>query len=545
MPEFDIESAADTHKGRGRGNNQDYVAYYEPTEEDELLNSGRLYIVADGVGGATDGDRASRYAAQRVLYDYFQDDGPNLGERLRRAMVLASDEIYDYAESSGRFIRMATTMVAAAVHDEVLTVANIGDSRAYLIRSGQIRQITRDHTTPGMMEYHGEITEEEAMSFRGKNQLLRSLGAKRDALVDVFEERLEPGDTVVLCSDGLSRYATRAEILRLTSEGQSQDIVERCINYANDAGGADNISVAILRVGELIPDGMLASYLVPQPSHLADTLVAVSRDWLDDTDVGSWRRRQSSRLALWLTGAVATLLAIGLGTWVFGLVPSRITDKEAGTGQDQPQGCIAVSQSDLTMYAGPDTASTVLGTMLQGEQAQLQGRTADGAMWQVNYPPGQLVWIVASGAEHQGDCSPEGLTVLVAGDVAPQVPDAGALAEPSAELAGQSELSTEPASGPTVVAGCVHVVQPEEGLVHIAENFGFALTPELQSDFRLLERTADGMLRPDPITILPSDDPTLQIPDLEPDDLVLVPLIDDPTLCGEKGGQWMENILAP
>lgn len=145
---FQIFSAPLSDPGRKRRNNEDWTAQFEPPTFEERLQSGCLYIVADGVGGAAKGERASQYAAQKVLYDYYHHLELPPAERLRMAMRQAGNEIYQYAEEQGEG-RMATTMVAAVILGDKLIVANVGDSRAYLYRDGTTHQITRDHSLVG------------------------------------------------------------------------------------------------------------------------------------------------------------------------------------------------------------------------------------------------------------------------------------------------------------------------------------------------------------------------------------------------------------
>ncbi len=253
--DFMIESYIDTDPGRKRPNNEDAFAYFEPDQPEELGQSGRLYIVADGVGGAAKGEKASLYAAQKVLYEFFNDNTTDLGERLKRAMRQAGNDIYEHTQRSDVPVKMATTMVAASLRNGQLIVANVGDSRAYLIRSGQAEQITRDHTIAGEMLRNGEVDEAGAQQVKGKNKLTRSLGGEPDVHVDIFRDiPLRPGDRILLCSDGLARYALSQDIAQLASEGTPNEIVERCIDYANHEGGADNITVAVIQVGEPILD---------------------------------------------------------------------------------------------------------------------------------------------------------------------------------------------------------------------------------------------------------------------------------------------------
>lgn len=244
-----IESAQNTDAGRKRPNNEDWVAGFEPTNPLEIQGSGSLYIVADGVGGASRGERASQHAAERVLFDFFQEPNVDPAIRLQNAMRSVCKEIFEYAQDNN-LSRMATTMVAANIRGNVLTVANVGDSRCYLIRSGKVVQITQDHNVAAELVRNGSLTAEDAKHTKSGNTLLRSIGGDPDVDVDIFGEiDLFPGDIVLLCSDGLTRYLENETLLRLCADGTAEQITHRLIGYANKSGGADNISVYVIKVG--------------------------------------------------------------------------------------------------------------------------------------------------------------------------------------------------------------------------------------------------------------------------------------------------------
>ena len=238
-----IQAHALTDKGR-RPNNEDFVTFFEPTDLQERQNSGCIYIVADGVGGASVGERASQYAAEKVLYEYLQHPQIEPGKRLKQVLTRVNHEIFDYAENKG--IRMATTMTVAVVLGNSLYAANVGDSRVYLIRGNEARQITQDHNMVGEMVRDGVMTEAEALRSKAKNRLTRSLGGEDEVHVDIFGPiPLQPNDKIMLCSDGLTRYALKEDIANLTASGSPKQITERLVNFAKERGrgGADNISV--------------------------------------------------------------------------------------------------------------------------------------------------------------------------------------------------------------------------------------------------------------------------------------------------------------
>lgn len=246
---YALESAQNTDRGKKRTNNEDWVTGFEPTDPVEIRNSGSLYIVADGVGGASLGERASQYAADKVLFEFFQESGTPPAVRLEKAIRQACREINDYARNNN-LARMATTMVAANIRGNVLTVANVGDSRCYLIRSGKLVQITHDHNITAELVRNGAITAEYAKTSKSSNTLSRSIGGEPDVDVDIFADiDLYPGDMLVLSSDGLTRYLENDDLLRLTADGSAEQISRHLVDFANAAGGADNTSVYVIKVG--------------------------------------------------------------------------------------------------------------------------------------------------------------------------------------------------------------------------------------------------------------------------------------------------------
>jgi protein phosphatase len=144
---------------------------------------------------------------------------------------------------------MATTMVAMVIRRDELTVANVGDSRAYLLRDGEIQQITQDHSLVAGLLADGIITPEEAVNHPQRNVILYSLGsAPHEPRIDIFRLKLRPGDLVLACTDGLTRYTDKEKLLALLNEGDPAGAAQRLIDFANDSGGADNVTVALLRI---------------------------------------------------------------------------------------------------------------------------------------------------------------------------------------------------------------------------------------------------------------------------------------------------------
>jgi PPM family protein phosphatase len=145
--------------------------------------------------------------------------------------------------------RMATTMVAAVLHDGgYATLANVGDSRAYLLRDGHMQQLTKDHSLVARLVAEGAITEEEALTHPRRNVILHSLGAENSPQIDLLELELETGDQLILCSDGLTRHVSDLEIAEIVQRHDAEAATDQLIELANARGGEDNISAAILRL---------------------------------------------------------------------------------------------------------------------------------------------------------------------------------------------------------------------------------------------------------------------------------------------------------
>ncbi len=299
-----VSSSGLSHPGHKRANNEDYFAYFEPNDPEILMSRGCLYVVADGVGGAAEGERASQYAAQTVLHEYFQHPEISPEESLKQAIKQASQDIFEYAEEG--FRRMATTVVAAVIRGEKLTVANVGDSRAYLIRNGNATQISIDHNTVEEMVQNGLLSEDDAVNFKAKNVLTRAVGSEYDVDVDIFSDiQLQSGDKILLCTDGLTRYATQQNIVDLTAQGQIDEIATDLVNFANQQGGKDNVSVILIEVGR--PENLGA--IAEQPHRTLPPEV----DWDSiTTQTPSIKRRGINRFDPKLRGNKVSLVIASL-----------------------------------------------------------------------------------------------------------------------------------------------------------------------------------------------------------------------------------------
>src|SRR5262249_32410037 len=238
-----LRHSARTDVGKTRDHNEDSYGVGEGEQAERL---GALLVVCDGMGGHAAGEVASHIGVETILTIYYGDSSDDRHEALEQAFEQANEQIYAKGRGS-----MGTTGVAALIHHDALHVANVGDSRAYLIRNGEIRQISRDHSFVSDQVAAGLITPDQARSSPHRNVITRALGYQSGVTVDMFRLPLHVGDLVPLSSDGLHGLVGDAEIANITAEEPLEDAVKRMIELANERGGTDNITVVVARVDAL------------------------------------------------------------------------------------------------------------------------------------------------------------------------------------------------------------------------------------------------------------------------------------------------------
>jgi len=212
-------------------------------------------VVADGVGGAASGEIASLMATDTMLIELrkrFDAGWPQGASALHRAlgdaMAAANHVIYTYACANPQHRGMATTATLAVVDDGAVSIAQIGDSRAYLVRGGEARQVTKDQSLVQRLVDAGELSEADAARSDRRNIILQALGSEASVTPDMYREPVEPGDVLVLCSDGLTNHALPDDIARIAlADDDTAAICERLVECANARGGHDNITVVAAR----------------------------------------------------------------------------------------------------------------------------------------------------------------------------------------------------------------------------------------------------------------------------------------------------------
>src|SRR5947209_6613981 len=216
------------------------MAYVIPKDPQVMAKKGALFIVADGMGGHAAGEVASEIAVDTVSNVYYQDDGDDVADSLLRAIRRANAAIHQRASENMLRSGMGTTCVAAILRGNRAYIANVGDSRAYLIHGNQIKQVSRDHSWVAEQVRAGLLTEDQARTHAQRNVITRCLGTQAEVEIDVFPEQLEDGDSLVLCTDGLSGLVSDDELLRIVNEYVPQESVYHLVERANENGGPDN-----------------------------------------------------------------------------------------------------------------------------------------------------------------------------------------------------------------------------------------------------------------------------------------------------------------
>ena len=238
-----IKTASRSDVGKKRQLNQDVVY----SSELPVGNLPNLFIIADGMGGHKAGDYASRYAVDTIEKETLESLEENPEIILQKAISKANKDIREISHRNPDMEGMGTTIVAATIYGKYMKVANVGDSRLYIINGKKIKQITRDHSLVEEMVRIGELDRTSARNHPNKNIITRAVGVTASVVADFFDVELKDGDVILMCSDGLSNMLEDEEI-RMIACAQ-RDIIEKAealVRAANNNGGKDNISLIII-----------------------------------------------------------------------------------------------------------------------------------------------------------------------------------------------------------------------------------------------------------------------------------------------------------
>lgn len=305
------ESAYKTDTGRQRRANEDSYFARVP-----------IFAVADGMGGAQAGEVASRMAASSFESGFPTDAPPE--KDLRRLFETANSEIHALSGEDATRAGMGTTLTAALVGEQQVSFGHVGDSRAYLLRDGELRQLTNDHSLVEELRRQGRISEEEAIDHPQRSVITRALGPEPDVKVDTFTEQARDGDVFLLCSDGLTTMLKEPEMLGILQESRTlRSAASKLVDAANKAGGKDNITVVAFRVeesGDQVDEGAtLIAKTAGQAGLTADKVREAADRIKGDSPMPAprWRRWGVRVLAVALVVALVALIGFLVGRQIF------------------------------------------------------------------------------------------------------------------------------------------------------------------------------------------------------------------------------------
>ncbi|MEG1848354.1 MAG: Stp1/IreP family PP2C-type Ser/Thr phosphatase [Lachnospiraceae bacterium] len=238
-----LKTCSITDIGKKRQLNQDIVF----TSDQKIGNLPNVFIVADGMGGHKAGDYASRYTVETITEEIANSLETTADSIIRGAIVKANQNVKEAADADDRLSGMGSTVVVATYDGTVLEVANVGDSRLYVVNQDNIHQITTDHSLVEEMVRMGGLARADARTHPDKNIITRAVGAQNLIEVDFFEVILHPGDIVLLCSDGLTNMLEDQEIKEILNLQDELFIkAGKLVELANQNGGKDNIAVVLM-----------------------------------------------------------------------------------------------------------------------------------------------------------------------------------------------------------------------------------------------------------------------------------------------------------
>jgi PPM family protein phosphatase len=235
-----LRAAALTHVGRVRTTNEDAYGY--------CLDAG-VFAVCDGMGGAAAGEVASRLAVDTLIERLCAvTSREDRRKTLEDSIAAANRLVYAQATQDASLQGMGTTLVAVAIQDDHALIGHVGDSRCYLFRAGSLTRQTNDHSLVDEQVRLGHMTQDDAERSPLRNVITRAIGTQTSVDADITELALEPGDTLLLCSDGLTREVPEARIASiLQHDGKIEDLCHQLIDAANDAGAHDNVTAVLVR----------------------------------------------------------------------------------------------------------------------------------------------------------------------------------------------------------------------------------------------------------------------------------------------------------
>ena len=258
MMKVTVRAATDT--GKVRDHNEDYYAALDGKESPPGVDA--LLVVADGMGGHAAGEVASRMAVEGILgilasnsEESFKLEGNDFGAFLGKVLEEVNQDVWQAGQESDKR-GMGTTCTLAAIRVDQLFLAHIGDSRAYLLRDGELHQVSKDHSWVEDAVDQGVITREQARIHPNRNVITRAIGLEQQPKIDTYVMPLAEGDLLLLCSDGLNSMIPDDNIYRILKQSPTDEVCGDLIVAANEAGGHDNTTVVTALLGDALGTGL-------------------------------------------------------------------------------------------------------------------------------------------------------------------------------------------------------------------------------------------------------------------------------------------------
>lgn len=266
--------------GKKRSHNEDSCILCAPEDRAAFHERGMFFAVADGMGGASAGELASRLALETALDRYYSGPGAPIPEMLHAALDAANQRVFEEAEVNPLYHGMGTTVSIVVLHGDCAYIAQVGDSRVYISRAGaRAYQVTDDHSLVAEQVRNGYLSEEEARNHSLKNLITRAVGIKNTVKIDLFALNVKQGDALLICSDGLSNMVGDAEISRIMSMSNVQGATRTLIGRALRNGGNDNVTAILLRITRTPPPREMQSgatvVMLPKSGFLGRLRAAV------------------------------------------------------------------------------------------------------------------------------------------------------------------------------------------------------------------------------------------------------------------------------
>lgn len=245
-----LEFASLSDVGQVRQKNEDACGRYQPDDESERASKGSIFVVADGMGGHRGGEIASQIAVETVISLYYASNGTDPAALLDQCFAEANRRILARSTSEVELFGMGTTCTTMVARSGEAFFAHVGDSRAYILRDGSMRQVTDDHSLVGEMVRSGILTSEDAQHHPKRNVITRSLGTQENLTTDFPETpfALKDGDVFLICSDGLTSMVPDTQLESVIATMEPKPACRRLIDLANATGGKDNITVQVIHI---------------------------------------------------------------------------------------------------------------------------------------------------------------------------------------------------------------------------------------------------------------------------------------------------------